>query len=303
MTQVGLSRATGSPFETAEFHRRLNAFNHTRFEPAIPNADWAEELVAQGALLRAEGQFVEESRKVVSELAARAPHDPSAFVCWFEELELSGPGQGDPLFPWLAEHASLAEMSWFLEQEVAGEAGFDDLVALTQLKMPERAKVELARNYWDEMGQGHETGMHGPMLTRLSRALRLHPEPSRVVWESLALCNLMSALASNRRYAYHAVGALGAIELTAPGRATCVNAGLKRLGIAGEVRQYFALHATLDVKHSAAWNMNVLYPLVEERPVVATAIAEGALLRMTAGARCFERYRHALWPNAPRLTA
>jgi hypothetical protein len=94
------------------------------------------------------------------------------------------------------------------------------------------------------------------------------------------------------------VGALGVIELTAPGRAACVNAGLKRLGIGGEVRQYFALHATLDVKHSEAWNLNVLRPLVEERPVVATAIAEGALLRLTAGARCFDRYRRALWGNA-----
>jgi hypothetical protein len=129
--------------------------------------------------------------------------------------------------------------------------------------------------------------------------LKLHSEPSRAVWESLALSNLMSALAANRRYAYHAVGALGVIELTAPGRAACVNAGLKRLGIGGEVRQYFALHATLDVKHSEAWNLNVLRPLVEERPVVATAIAEGALLRLTAGARCFERYRRALWGNAP----
>jgi hypothetical protein len=235
----------------------------------------------------------------VSELAARASHDPNGFVRWFEDLKETGPGQKDPLFPWLAEHASLLEMTWFLEQEVAGEAGFEDLLALTQVKMPDRAKVELARNYWDEMGQGHATGMHGAMLTRLSHALKLHSEPSRAVWESLALSNLMSALAANRRYAYHAVGALGVIELTAPGRAACVNAGLKRLGIGGEVRQYFALHATLDVKHSEAWNLNVLRPLVEERPVVATAIAEGALLRLTAGARCFERYRRALWGNAP----
>jgi hypothetical protein len=297
MPEVGLAHDTDTHFETAAFHRRLNAFNHTRFEPAIPNPDWAQELVALSALQRTEGHFVEECRKAVSELSAAAPHDPAAFVRWFEELGISGPGQGDPLFPWLAEHASLAEMRWFLEQEVAGEAGFDDLVALTQIKMPDRAKIELARNYWDEMGQGHTSGMHAPMLARLSRALKLHPDPSRVVWESLALGNLMSALAANRRYAYHAVGALGVIELTAPGRAACVNAGLKRLGIPGEVRGYFALHATLDVKHSEAWSENVLAPLVEERPVVATAIAEGALLRLCAGARCFERYRRALWSD------
>src|SRR5690606_25637317 len=119
------------------------------------------------------------------------------------------------------------------EQEVAGEAGFDDLVALTQVRLPTCAKLEMARNYWDEMGQGHESGMHGPMLERLAGDLNLRRGTAHVVVESLALGNLMVALAANRRYAYHSIGALGAIELTAPGRATHVNAGLKRLGLSG----------------------------------------------------------------------
>jgi hypothetical protein len=101
----------------------------------------------------------------------------------------------------------------------------------------------------------------------------------------------MVALAAHRRYAYASIGALGVIELTAPGRAAKVNAGLKRLGIAGEARRYFALHATLDVKHSAAWNREVLGPLVAADPRVARPIAEGALMRLNAGAKCFERYR------------
>ena len=65
--------------------------------------------------------------------AANAPSDPCAFMAWFEQLCETGPGQRDPLFPWLASTASLAEMRWFLTQEAAGEAGFDDLVALTQI--------------------------------------------------------------------------------------------------------------------------------------------------------------------------
>jgi pyrroloquinoline quinone (PQQ) biosynthesis protein C len=183
-------------------------------------------------------------------------------------------------------------MTWVLRQEVAGEAGFEDLVALTQVKMPTRAKLELARNYWDEMGQGHEAGMHGPMLSRLAETLAIEKGgAAEAVSESLALANLMVALAAHRRYAYASIGALGVIELTAPGRAAKVNAGLKRLGIAGEARRYFALHATLDVKHSAAWNREVLGPLVAADPRVARPIAEGALMRLNAGAKCFERYR------------
>jgi hypothetical protein len=147
------------------------------------------------------------------------------------------------------------------------------------------------------MGRGARGGMHGPMLDRLARSLALDPA-AEVVWESVALGNLMVALATSARLRYQSVGALGVIELTAPGRSSCVNVGLRRLGVDGEARRYFALHATLDVKHSAAWNREVLAPLVAERPERARAIAEGALLRLRAGARCFARYRHALWGEA-----
>jgi hypothetical protein len=206
-------------------------------------------------------------------------------------LKLSGPGQGDPLFPWLAEHAELGEMKWFLTQEIAGEAGFEDLTALTQIRMPALPKLELARNYWDEMGRGRAGGMHGPMLAVLARSLGLRPKIETTVWESLSLANTMAGLAANRRYAYQSIGALGVIELTAPERAAAVSRGLKRLGVVAEDRRYFDLHAVLDVKHSQTWNANVLHPLVREQPETARAIAEGALMRLESGRRCFERYR------------
>lgn len=271
--------------------QRLTAWNRERLSPAFPRADWLDALRQDAGLLALEGQFVEQRRRALREHVAAVPRDADAFVAWFEALKDDGPGQNDRLFPWLAESAPLEAMRWFLQQEVAGEAGFDDLVALTQVKLPKLAKLELARNYWDEMGQGHAGGMHGPMLEHLARTLHLEHDCDSVVTESLALGNLMIAFAMNRRYSYQSIGALGAIELTAPGRAAYVNRGLKRLGFGGEARRYFALHATLDVKHSAAWNREVLRPLVAETPEAAAAIAEGALLRLMAGADCFERYR------------
>ena len=47
----------------------------------------------------------------------------------------------------------------------------------------------------------------------------------------------------------------------------------------------------LDVKHSEAWNAEAIRPLVEEDPRRAQAMAEGALIRLECGKRCFERYR------------
>lgn len=277
-----------------QLHRSLLQLNRTRMTPDLESQSWLDSLDTEYALRRQEHAFVEHERVQVRARAAAAPRDADAFVAWFDGLRETGPGQGDVLFPWLEEHATLAQMKWFLAQELAGEAGFDDLVALTQVKLPPQAKLELARNYWDEMGQGHAGGMHGPMLEALSQALQLEVAVESTVWESLALANLMSACAANRHYAYHSVGALGAIELTAPGRSAHVNAGLKRLGLSGAARRYYALHATLDIKHAEAWKREVLRPLVASDPQTAPLLAEGALMRLCAGERCFARYRHEL---------
>jgi hypothetical protein len=274
------------------FHHRLAASHHARLAPHAVDVDWEQHLAEELACRRAEHDFVERERAEIAPVLRQVPTSPDEFLEWFSALEQTGPGQHDELFPWLAESATYGQMCWFLQQEMAGEAGFDDLVALSQLKLPARPKLEMARNYWDEMGQGTEGGMHGPMLARLGAALPKTDTPP--VWETLALGNLMVALATNRCYAYQSIGALGVIELTAPGRATLVNAGLKRLQFDGAVRRYYALHATLDVRHSQTWNREVLAPLVAENPSVAPRIAEGALLRLRAGARCFDRYREEL---------
>ena len=276
------------------WQRRLSAFNAARFTPGFPHGSWEQAIEQDAAVLLEEGRWLERKRAEVAARAAEAPSDPDRFVAWFEALEHFGPGQNDPLFPWLAEQANLEQMRWFLTQEVAGEAGFDDLTAITQMRLPQRAKLELARNYWDEMGRGNAKGMHGPMLEHLANRLGLQPAVETTIWESLALANTMAGLAASRRYAYQSVGALGVIEQTAPGRAKLVGLGLKRLGVSGKDRHYFDLHAILDIKHSAAWNAEAAWPLVAEDERRAAALAEGALMRLECGAACFRRYRAVL---------
>jgi len=290
-----LHQEASSQFLTDSFQRGLAHWNRERLSPGFPEADWQKVMERDLRMARLEGGFLEELRSEVAAEASEAPTDPDGFVAWFEHLKEVGPGQGDPLFPWLEAEATAEQLTWFFEQEAAGEAGFDDLVALTQVKLPVQAKLELARNYWDEMGRGQRDGMHGPMLDALVETLQVNPVIENTVWESLALANAMTAMATSRRYAWHSVGALGVIELTAPGRSAMVARGLRRIGLSNRERRYFDLHAVLDVKHSADWNREALRPLVEEDSRRATAIAEGALIRLHCGLRCFERYRAILW--------
>jgi Iron-containing redox enzyme len=287
----------------SEFQIALTAHNSTRFEPRLPEEVAPHDLEVEHTVARAEIEFIEAQRKIIAPLVANIPSKTDEFIAWFERLKQTGPGQGDPLFPWLATEADSEQMKWFLLQEVAGEAGFDDLLAMTQVKMSTQAKLEMARNFWDEMGRGREKAMHGPMLERLAGYFELAPTPETVVPESLALGNTMVALARHRRYAFHSAGALGVIEMTAPTRAGFVDKGLRRLKIPPKKRHYFALHAVLDIKHSEEWNREVLRPLVAEDPRRARAIGEGAIMRLWHGARCFERYRQefGLSISAPQV--
>ena len=281
-----------------KLHTLLSQFNQHRLTPSFITDDWPSSVQTNADLLIKEGKFVELERQHVQQYLVHMPNEAEAFMRWFENLKEEAPGQGDALFPWLATKATMEQMHWFLQQEAAGEAGFEDLVAMTQVKLPPQAKLEMARNYWDEMGRGHLNSMHGLMLESTVKNLNLKPSIEETVWESLALANLMSAMAINRRYAYQSIGALGAVEMTAPTRVGYVNEGLKRLNVDFETRKYFQLHATLDIKHSEAWNREVIYSLVKSNPQTAKPIAEGALMRLCCGAKCYSKYKQVLGIHA-----
>ena len=119
--------------------------------------------------------------------AAQAPRDPDGFVAWFEGLKETGPGQGDPLFPWLADASPRPAMLWFLTQEVAGEAG-----STIWWRSPRWACRSSPSSNWpaiirDETGRGNVLGMHGGMLRALAHALEIEPTLENSVAESLEL--------------------------------------------------------------------------------------------------------------------
>ena len=277
--------------DSQTFHQKLARFNVIRMAPATPPTDWQADMDSEYAHRQAEGQFLEALRSEVASLLPDPAFETERFITWFEALVETGPGQQHPLFDWLAEQASRQQLRLFLTQEAAGEAGFEDLLAYTQVKLPVQAKLECARNFWDEMGHGRPAAMHGPMLARMVSDLNLHPAIDATVWESLALSNAMVGLATTRRYAYQAIGALGVIELTAPERARKVARGMQRLGLDGRTRAYFELHAVLDVAHARSWIAEVIRPLIEATPACAPFIAEGALMRLMCGERCYARYQ------------
>ena len=93
---------TGPGF--ALFQRELTRFNHRRLEPSLAPTSRAD-FRREWEVLEAEREFVEAVRREIASLVAEIPDTADAFIAWFERLRAHGPGQGDPLFPWLADNA------------------------------------------------------------------------------------------------------------------------------------------------------------------------------------------------------
>jgi hypothetical protein len=115
--------------------------------------------------------------------------------------------------------------------EAAGEAAFDDLVALGQVGTRGEVKIEMGRNYWDELGNGKSHAVHTHLFHRLTDALGIEaPEAHELPWQVLNGVNVMLWSCIPRRNAFRAQGTLGAVELLAPQRCTRLVAGATRVG-------------------------------------------------------------------------
>jgi hypothetical protein len=161
-------------------------------------------------------------RAVGDDLTPEAlPADPQAFCEWFKRAAFTHPLYEHPLYAFLAGEADRAQLERFLRLEAAGEAAFDDLVALGQVGTRGEVKIEMGRNYWDELGNGKSHAVHTHLFHRLTEALGITaPDAHELPWQVLSGGNLMMWSCIPRRNAFRAQGTLGAVELLAPQRCT-----------------------------------------------------------------------------------
>lgn len=193
------------------------------------------------------------------------------------------------VYDWLASRASLAELRWFLAVEGGPDGGFDDLVAICQVGLSGEPKVELATNFWDEMGRGDLGAVHTELHRLLSRSLSLAPPPRAEAPVPVLVRTLVgSMLATNRVRQPEMVGALGLIELQAGPRCRQVVAALRRLGAPAGALPFYEEHAVADPRHGRAWLDRVVAPLASD-PAWAEGIVRGARWRAAAN-RQFHRW-------------
>lgn len=217
------------------------------------------------------------------------PSDPADFAAWYRDTAFAHPLYEHDLYSFVASEADRHQLEWFFRMECAGEAAFDDLVALAQVGTRGDVKIEMASNYWDEMGRGHSHAVHTHLFQKLVTGLGLKaPTASDLPWQVLAGVNVMLWSCIPRRNAYRAQGCLGAVELLAPQRCTRLVHGALRVGVSKKTVSYYGAHAIIDVGHAEGWLSNVIEPQVRAVPSARVGIAEGLITRADASLDYFD---------------
>jgi hypothetical protein len=192
-------------------------------------------------------------------------------------------------YEWVAREASWPEVVRFLALEGGPDGGFDDLVAACQVGLTGEPKVELARNYWDELGNGSAQRVHTTLHDRLVAAVDMprvavEDQPT----EALERAALGGLFATNHWLQPEMLGALGLIELQAGPRCRKVLQAFDRLGAPADAYPFYAEHAEVDPRHGKDWLDNAIVPAVEAHPDWASRILRGALWRSRVNAAFFE---------------
>lgn len=198
-------------------------------------------------------------------------------------------------YEWLARSATWPEVVRFLALEGGPDGGFDDLVALCQVGLAGSPKVELATNYWDELGRGSLAEVHTVLHDRLVAAIDMPRVPvEEQPVEALERAALGGLLATNHWLQPEMLGALGLIELQAGPRCRKVLAAFDRLGAPEDAYPFYVEHAEVDPRHGKDWLDNVIVPVVEQRPEWAPRILAGAVWRSSVNAAFFDAIWHEI---------
>lgn len=208
------------------------------------------------------------------------------------------------LYKWLARKADWSEVLTFLALEGGPDADFDDLVAACQTGLTGPAKMELATNYWDEMGNGDPAEVHTELHHRLVQAVGLPVVPlAEQPTSAVARAAFGGLLATNRWLQPEMLGALGLIELQAGPRCRLVLQALKRCQAPADAFPFYEVHADVDPRHGKDWLEKAVAPTVAQHPEWGQRIVRGALWRDAVNSQFLADLTERLVVTAPEQPA
>jgi len=234
-------------------------------------------------------------------LLDQAPTEGRAFVSWLKRLARQHQSYHHPYYAeFIHNHATAEDLRTYVIQESAVDGRFDDLLAMMQVGTANNAKMEIANNFWDEMGNGDPAVVHTHLFNQIFKVFDIDGTSIEGSLSANALLsgNLAVLLCRYRRLYPEAVGFLGMMEWLVPLRFKSVVRAWERLGLPDVGIVYHRLHIGIDSHHAAGWFRNVVEP-ASGSEFMRRGITRGALWRLNSSTRYLdERLPASIGPAA-----
>ena len=204
-----------------------------------------------------------QDRHITAGLVESAPTEPRAYLTWLKQQAREHRVYKHPYYrEFIREHATPEDLRAYVIAESVVDGRFDDLLAMMQIGTSGAAKMEIATNFWDEMGNGNDAEVHTHLFSNIFKVFDIQADELERSLTANALLsgNLAVMLCRYRRFYPEAVGFLGMTEWLVPERFTQVLYAWDRLGLPEDGIVYHRLHVTIDSKHAAGWFHNVVLP-------------------------------------------
>ena len=185
-----------------------------------------------------------------------------------------------PLSVFLQRRATRAQMREFLVTRSVYQLKEADPHSWVIPRLDGAVKVALVEIQYDEYGSGRPQRLHAGLFARTLSACGLDPAYAGYVdvvpAVTLAVSNLISLFALNRRLRGAAIGHLGAFEATSSVPSRKVAGGLRRLGFGDSAAAYYDEHVEADSVHEQVAIRDVCAGLVRQSPELLEDVAFGA---------------------------
>ncbi|AQA16542.1 hypothetical protein BV401_28695 [Streptomyces malaysiensis subsp. malaysiensis] len=230
--------------------------------------------------------------QIPEELLSGYPTGGKEYVRWLKALIQDHPASTHPMY---AEHlptvATAEDIRFLLAQETSLDPRFDDILAVMQLGATGAEKMEIAANYWDEMGNGEFADVHTTLFSQCLTSIGVDQDyvEQNLLPIAKECGNISAGLALSRRHYLRAIGYYGVTEFLAPRRFRQLVTAWDRLGLPPEGKIYHDIHINIDAHHAAGWYKNVIGPVVERDPAAGREVALGTFVRLNTSAQYLDR--------------
>ncbi|GAA0985518.1 iron-containing redox enzyme family protein [Nocardiopsis tropica] len=192
---------------------------------------------------------------------------------------------GPPLSAFMRRHATFGQYREFVKHRSLYHLREADPHTWAIPRVQGRAKAALIEIQADEYGQGQAARMHSELFRNTMRGLGLDTAYGAYLESvpavTLALNNTMSLLGLHRRLRGALLGHLAAFEMTSTGPNRDLSLGLRRLGVAVQVRRYFDEHVEADAAHEQIAARDMCGSFAADHPDLVPDVLFGAAACLT----------------------